>query len=377
MSALRAEQALRRAALEDALRAEAAESERRLCLQFAEEATAFKVQADISLQQSEAQSRAAVRREMTVLRRQLEGREGVIMVCGPPCAGKTLHAEVIAAQLGIPHAALPALLQDGAVVDDLDGEQLRGALLRGEALPPGALLRVLRRAASTADGGLLLLECPAHSSLLPSLLLRIRPLMILLIDAPDKVCTRRMQRRARASGQGVLPIAQVDAVLSAYRQTDERVARAFGKAHHGRLCVLDGRGSLDEAPAIFAEAIVQAVRTLPSGARMTADGPVLVVSPDGRLPLPAALAPLVHDSSAPAAASIEPGAKGASTTDLAVEAAPAMANAMASEWGGSHVATMSHDEALAQGGEVSALLMARMTEAHVQGKRYRSLPACP
>lgn len=33
MSALRAEQALRRAALEDALRAEAAESERRLCLQ--------------------------------------------------------------------------------------------------------------------------------------------------------------------------------------------------------------------------------------------------------------------------------------------------------------------------------------------------------
>jgi len=97
MSALRAEQALRRAALEDALRAEAAESERRLCLQvrarvrprlphvarsrrshrclspapapqFAEEATAFKVQADVSLQHAESNSRAARRREMAVLR---------------------------------------------------------------------------------------------------------------------------------------------------------------------------------------------------------------------------------------------------------------------------------------------------------------------
>ena len=54
-------QEARRAALEEALRAEAAESEKRLCLQFAEEATAFKVQADISLQKAEARTRAAAR----------------------------------------------------------------------------------------------------------------------------------------------------------------------------------------------------------------------------------------------------------------------------------------------------------------------------
>jgi hypothetical protein len=94
MSALRAEQALRRAALEDALRAESAESERRLCLQFAEDATSFKVSADISLQQARAASRSAMRREMAVLRRQLEGLRGVLLLIGPPCSAR--RASVLA-----------------------------------------------------------------------------------------------------------------------------------------------------------------------------------------------------------------------------------------------------------------------------------------
>ena len=46
-------------------------------------------------------------------------------------------------------------------------------------------------------------------------------------------------------------------MLSSYRRTDERIARAFGKAHPGRLCTLDNRISLDESPAIFAEALMQ------------------------------------------------------------------------------------------------------------------------
>jgi hypothetical protein len=114
MSALRAEQALRRAALEDALRAEAAEAERRLCLQFAEEATAFKVQADISLQHAESASRAAGRREMGVLRKQLEGASGVVLLCGPPASGKTKRGESIAAQLGLQHVSVQSLLQRSA-----------------------------------------------------------------------------------------------------------------------------------------------------------------------------------------------------------------------------------------------------------------------
>ena len=117
MSALRAEQALRRAALEEALRAEAAESEKRLCLQFAEEATAFKVQADISLQKAEARTRAAARREMSVLRMELEGKCGVILVCGPPCAGKTTRVEALGACLGIPHASLLSLMVDAGLVN--------------------------------------------------------------------------------------------------------------------------------------------------------------------------------------------------------------------------------------------------------------------
>ena len=164
MGALRAEQALRRAALEEALRAEAAESERRLCLQFAEEATAFKVQADISLQHSEASSRAACRREMSVLRAPLELMGGVILVCGPPSSGKTTRAESLATQLGLVYVSLAHLQESGAAGG---GATEPGETVTPPPLSPSATIDLMIRAASCAVAASCA-ACTAHSRSLRS-----------------------------------------------------------------------------------------------------------------------------------------------------------------------------------------------------------------
>ena len=367
MSALRAEQALRRAALEDALRAESAESERRLCLQFAEEATSFKVSADISLQQARAASRSAMRREMAVLRRQLEGLRGVLLLIGPPCSGKSVHAEVLSAQLGVQHASLGTLLQDssaargyGAAVRGglADAPVLTDALVQRAAseLPPGGVLEMLLRAAASADDRLLLLECPAHGSLLPQLLMRIEPVLILLVDATDRACLRRMQRRCRLAGQPTPPAAQMTSLVGTYRAVDERLARAYGKRHYGRLCVLDDRVALEEAPAIVAEALVHTLH-----------------KPRAHCGASAELSPVLVAGAGSSVGSIGgmgiEGSGGAGHVTGHVSEAAAMAGAMAAAWGLAHLSTSTHDEASAMGSEASALLLEAMLECAKRGQR--------
>ena len=354
MSALRAEQALRRAALEEALRAEAAESEKRLCLQFAEEATAFKVQADISLQKAEARTRAAARREMSVLRMELEGKCGVILVCGPPCAGKTTRVEALGACLGIPHASLLSLMVDAGLVNAAteaaygvgaaaaeEDDELTALCAGGmpsaerstashhhpshQSSPPpppmsvASIVQLLVGAARCASDSLLLLECPTHSVLLPSLLLALTPELVLLIDAPDHVCARRLRRRAHASTpRSELSDAHISADLDAYRATDERFARALGKRLPGRLCVIDDRVSADEASAIFVEAIVQSTRA-PTWAGALSDvtrPPIVIVGTEAKQP---------SVSSASAAAL-------SATSGAVVGDAAVLADAMATGW---------------------------------------------
>ena len=363
MSALRAEQALRRAALEDALRAESAESERRLCLQFAEEATSFKVSADISLQQARGASRSAMRREMAVLRRQLEGLRGVLLLIGPPCSGKSVHAEVLSAQLGVQHASLPTLLQDssaargyGAAVRGglADAPVLTEALVQRAAseLPPGGVLAMLLRAAASADDRLLLLECPAHGSLLSQLLMCIEPVLILLVDATDRACLRRMQRRCRLAGQPAPPAAQMTSVIGTYRAVDERLARAYGKRHYGRLCVLDDRVALEEAPAIVAEALVHALHKPRAHCGASSELPPVLVAGAG--------------SSVGSVGGM--GIEGSGGAGHVSEAA-AMACAMAAAWGLAHLSTSTHDEATAMGSEASSLLLEAMLECAKRGQR--------
>ena len=55
--------------------------------------------------------------------------------------------------------------------------------------------------------------------------------------------------------------------------------------------------------------------------------------------------------------------------------ASAMASAMATEWGLSHLPTRSHDEAVGMGGEASALLLEGILEHHKRGQRC-VLSAC-
>ena len=163
------------------------------------------------LARARVEAAAAAQREVGALRRELATLRGLVLVLGPPCSGKSTRCEALAAQLGLTHASLPALLHDCAASevppslppssvgrDELGDaprsrsnpkpDALGEALRRGEALPAGGVLELLRRAAAAAESGLLLLEVPAQAGLLPSLLLLLPPpLLLLLLDAPDEV----------------------------------------------------------------------------------------------------------------------------------------------------------------------------------------------
>ena len=83
---------------------------------------------------------------LTALRRELGDVCGLVLVVGPPCAGKSEVAASLAVQLGATHACLPTLLQEGAAAPGPDGDVYRDALLGGAILAPAALLDLLRRA---------------------------------------------------------------------------------------------------------------------------------------------------------------------------------------------------------------------------------------
>lgn len=100
------------AAAEETLRSESSQSIQALCDQFDEESTAYRLRASIKRQGAESATRAAVVREMRSHRCLIEGASGLVLVCGPPCAGKSARAEALAAQLGATHAALPSLIAD-------------------------------------------------------------------------------------------------------------------------------------------------------------------------------------------------------------------------------------------------------------------------
>lgn len=173
---------------------------------------AHRVRAAMEVQTASASATAATHREILGLRLQLSQYSGVIVVCGPPCAGKTRLGEALSAQLGVAHANIPSLLhvrgpdmprkiptviesvislspplppplaphhtcipQDASLEAGPEGDLLRAAMLRGCTLPRAMLLRLLFRAlksraipgAEAAEGGLLVLECPSHMALLP------------------------------------------------------------------------------------------------------------------------------------------------------------------------------------------------------------------
>ena len=152
--------------------------------------------------------------------------------------------------------------------------------------------------------------------MLPSLLLALAPELVLLVDASDRVCARRMRRRARASSHAPLSDSQLASLLSAYRSSDERVARALGKARPGRLCVIDDHVPNEEAAARLAEGLLHAVKAprWHGAFDALAEPPLLVVG-----------------SSAPPATN--PTAAAATNAASTVAAATTVAEAMGAQWG--------------------------------------------
>ncbi|KAL1523758.1 hypothetical protein AB1Y20_018684 [Prymnesium parvum] len=273
LSLLRTEQSLRRAALEEGLRADAAEAERALCSHFAEE----RMRAAVEVESSASKASAAAHREMRCLRMQLSRFAGVALVVGPPCAGKTTVGRALSSRVGVTFASLPSLLKDASLRGGAEGDLLRAAVLHNSPLPPAMALRLLLRALPAAADGLLLLEVPSDGGLLPSLLLHTPPpCLLLLVDATHRLLVRRQLRR------GVPSAARAAEAVRAYRRADEAVARAFGERFAGRLCVVDGRTRHDELPAVLCGALHAAsLAAVWAGVREVGAPPLLVTGAEG------------------------------------------------------------------------------------------------
>ena len=258
LTSLRSGQALRHTALEDGLRSEAGKAERALSSHFAEEVTAQRLRAAAKVQSATASAAAASSREMIDVRLQMKRLRGVVLLIGPPCAGKSRVGAALSAKLGAAHCTINSLIEDASHEDGPEGDVMRAALIGDTELPPAVVLQLMSRALSTASSStlLLLLEVPANCGILPSLLLDPSPPSLLLfVQAPDRVCVRRIIQRASASGRPWPTTEEARDMVSTYRSTDEQVACAIGGAYPGRLYVVDCNTRVEELASAMASAL--------------------------------------------------------------------------------------------------------------------------
>ena len=301
---------------------------------------------------------------MSVLRAPIEPMGGVILLCGPPCSGKSTRAEALASQLGLLHVAVPT--HEHAPNAPHGGGSGGGAsaVPAGRLLPPAEALDIMLRAATCAADSLVLLECPSTPSLLPRVLMSLRPRVVLFVDATDRACVRRMQRRARQRGLGPLPDAHLAETLYAYRASDERIARAVGKRLPGRLCVLDDRLSVDESPAVLVEALLRADRcpawTCTAAPPTNPSPPLLIIDTS-----PAADATLT--AAAPTTATADAAAVGGGG-HVPDHAAARAAEEMARSWGFSaHHAQVAGSDAAADA--IATTIVRGMQRGASEGRR--------
>jgi adenylate kinase len=174
-----------------------------------------------------------------------------LVLLGAPGSGKGTQAEILKAELGVPHISTGDLLRAAVKAATPLGLKAKAVMDAGQLVSDDIVLAMLedRLAQPDVAAGFILDGYPrnvAQCSALEELLARIgQPLDIAIkLDVPSELIVERIAGRAAAQGRKDDTPETVRERLRVYAEQTEPVARHF--AQLGKLKVVDGVGELAE-----------------------------------------------------------------------------------------------------------------------------------
>ena len=172
-----------------------------------------------------------------------------LVLLGAPGSGKGTQAEILKAELGVPHVSTGDLLRAAVKAGTPLGLKAKAVMDTGQLVSDDIVLAMLedRLAQPDAAGGFILDGYPrnvAQCDALESLLARIgQPLEVAIkLDVPSEHIVGRIAGRAAAQGRKDDTPETVRERLRVYTEQTEPVANHF--AQIGKLKVVDGVGEL-------------------------------------------------------------------------------------------------------------------------------------
>jgi adenylate kinase len=191
-----------------------------------------------------------------------------LVLLGAPGSGKGTQAEILKAELGVPHISTGDLLRAAVKAGTPLGLKAKAVMDAGQLVSDDIVLAMLeeRLAQPDATAGFILDGYPrnvAQCSALEQLLARIgQPLEVAIkLDVPSELIVERIAGRAAAQGRKDDTPETVRERLRVYAEQTEPVAGHF--AEIGKLKIVDGVGEL-------AEVSRRILAALPSSAPATA-----------------------------------------------------------------------------------------------------------
>ena len=194
-----------------------------------------------------------------------------LVLLGAPGSGKGTQAELLKAELGVPHVSTGDLLRAAVKAGTPLGLEARAVMEAGKLVSDEIVLAMLEQRLAEPDAatGFILDGYPrnvAQCEALQALLARIgQPLEIAIkLDVPSELIVERIAGRAAAQGRKDDTPETVRERLRVYAEQTEPVAGYF--AGIGKLVVVDGVGELDEVSRRILDALPGERR----GARLSA-----------------------------------------------------------------------------------------------------------
>ena len=183
-----------------------------------------------------------------------------LVLLGAPGSGKGTQAEILRAELGVPHVSTGDLLRSAVKAGTPLGLAAKAVMEAGQLVSDDIVLGMLeeRLAAADAADGFILDGYPrnvAQCEALEALLARIgQPLQVAIkLVVPSEMIVQRIAGRAAAEGRKDDTPETVRERLRIYAEQTEPVAEYF--AAIGKLVVVDGVGALDEVSQRITDAL--------------------------------------------------------------------------------------------------------------------------